>query len=69
MESFIHARQISLKERMSQHDGNIHVIPASGKMEHFESKDCWCEPILIQDIDDEHDKQVWTHKGYEELNQ
>lgn len=54
---------------MSQPDGNIHVIPAEGTMEHVESKDCWCEPTLIQAIDDEHDKEVWAHKGYEELDQ
>lgn len=54
---------------MSQCDGNIHVMPTSGTIEHIESKDCWCEPELIQDIDDEHDKKVWSHKGYEELNQ
>jgi len=54
---------------MSQHDGNIHVIPAEGTMEHVESKDCWCEPTLVQAIDDEHDKEVWAHKGYEELDQ
>lgn len=50
-------------------DGNVHVVPTNGAMEHVESKDCWCEPTLIQDIDQEHDKQVYSHKGYEELNQ
>lgn len=50
-------------------DGNIHVIPLYGPLNHEESKNCWCEPILVQDIDEEHDKQVWVHKGYEELNQ
>lgn len=38
-------------------------------MEHIEDPTCWCEPELIQEIDDEHDKEVWSHKGYEELNQ
>lgn len=38
-------------------------------MEHVESSDCWCEPTLIQSIDDEHDCQVWLHKGHEELEQ
>ena len=50
-------------------DGNIHVMPTHGTMEHIESKDCWCAPELVQDIDDWHDKQVWSHKGYEELDQ
>lgn len=50
-------------------DGNVHVMPTASKIEHVESKDCWCEPKLIQDIDEEHKKQVWLHKGYEELNQ
>ena len=54
---------------MKKFDNNIHVIPTNGTMEHLESKDCWCEPDLIQDIDDDHDKQVWVHKGYEELDQ
>lgn len=48
-------------------DNNIHVLPTVSTMPHKESKDCWCEPILLQDIDEEHDKQVWSHKGYEEL--
>ena len=39
------------------------------QLEHIESKDCWCEPTLIQAIDDEHDCEVWSHKGHEELNQ
>lgn len=68
MVSFIHVSQTSLKRLMNQPDGNIHVIPKSGNLKHIESSKCWCEPTLIQDIDDEHDKQVWTHKGYEELN-
>jgi hypothetical protein len=38
-------------------------------LEHLESPDCWCEPTLIQAIDDEHDCEVWSHKGHEELNQ
>jgi hypothetical protein len=41
----------------------------SGKLEHVESKDCWCEPKLIQAIDDYHDCEVWSHKGHEELKQ
>lgn len=48
-------------------DGNIHVVPDDGK--HIESKDCWCEPRLSAAIDEEHNKEVWVHKGYEELNQ
>lgn len=51
------------------HDGNVHIVPTFSCIEHIESKNCWCEPTLIQDIDDEHDKQVWSHKGYEEVNQ
>jgi len=50
-------------------DGNIHVIPTESSMPHQESKDCWCEPELVQPIDDEHDKEVWAHRGYEEVNQ
>lgn len=50
-------------------DGDIHVVPIHGAIEHIESKYCWCCPYLAQGIDDEHDKQVFVHKGYEELNQ
>jgi len=50
-------------------DGNIHVMPQSGNIEHIESKDCWCEPELVQDVDENQGLQVWSHKGYEELNQ
>jgi hypothetical protein len=39
------------------------------QLEHLESPDCWCEPTLIQAIDDEHDCEVWSHKGHDELNQ
>ena len=37
--------------------------------EHIESQHCWCGPTLIQAIDDQHDCEVWSHKGHEELNQ
>lgn len=50
-------------------DGNIHVVPTISSIPHIESKDCWCEPDLIQPIDVDHDKEVWSHKGYEEVNQ
>lgn len=48
-------------------DGNIHTVPSQGK-EHFESKECWCEPTL------EYKNEItgiehWIHKGYEELEQ
>lgn len=52
---------------MIEVDGNIHIVPSEGK-EHIESKDCWCEPRL--DYKDElTNKEVWVHKGYEELEQ
>jgi len=54
---------------MSHNNKNIHVIPTDGKIAHIESKECWCCPELIQDIDEDHVVQVWSHKGYEELNQ
>lgn len=46
---------------MTEPDGHVHVMPNYGPV-HEESKGCWCEPELIQEIDDEHDKQVWLHK-------
>lgn len=50
-------------------DGNIHVVPTDGEMDHLESKDCWCVPTMIQEIDSDHRHRVFTHKGYKELNQ
>lgn len=38
-------------------------------LQHIESPDCWCEPTLIQSIDEEHDAEVWSHKGHEDINQ
>ena len=35
---------------------------------HIEDQSCWCGPALIQAIDDEHDAEVWSHKGHEELD-
>ena len=29
-------------------DGHVHVMPLGGP-EHFESKDCWCQPELAAD--------------------
>lgn len=48
-------------------DGHIHVVPTEGKP-HDESRDCWCEPEL-HSKDEETDIEVWSHKGYEELEQ
>lgn len=46
---------------MSQHDGNVHVMPTQSP-EHVESKDCWCEPELIEDYTSQGGSQVWLHK-------
>lgn len=57
-----------LTELNKQHpDGNIHVVPKVGK-EHYENKNCWCHPTLNYK-DAETLKEVWAHKGYEELEQ
>lgn len=48
-------------------DENIHVAPTSGK-KHFENKHCWCHPHLVYK-DEITSKEVWVHKGYEELEQ
>lgn len=29
-------------------DGNVHTVPTHGR-EHVESKDCWCQPEMIED--------------------
>ena len=52
---------------MSEIDENIHVVPTQGKP-HVESKECWCHPKLIYK-DEITNKEVWSHKGYEELEQ
>lgn len=52
---------------MSDIDGNIHVVPTEGKP-HIESKECWCHPELTYK-DEITNKEVWSHKGYEELEQ
>lgn len=47
-------------------DGNVHTVPTSG-LEHEESQDCWCEPIL--DYEDELTGiKHYIHKGYLELD-
>lgn len=65
-----------LGEAMAREGKKVYVagtdnknIDSGSPMEHIESKDCWCSPVLIQAIDDEHDCEVWSHRGHEELNQ
>jgi len=48
-------------------DENIHVVPTEGRP-HEVSKNCWCEPEMTYK-DDITGKEVWSHKGYEELEQ
>ena len=48
-------------------DGNIHVVPTSGQ-EHIEHPSCWCHPVRSYK-DTFSDTEVWTHNGYEEINQ
>lgn len=52
---------------MKEVDNNIHIMPTSGKI-HYETKDCWCDPELTYK-DEKTNKEVWSHKGYEELEQ
>lgn len=42
-------------------DGNIHVMPDYGP-KHFESKDCWCEPELIEDASENGGTKCFLHK-------
>jgi len=46
---------------MSQPDGNVHTMPTYGP-EHIESKDCWCEPELVEDFTNEGGVKVYLHK-------
>lgn len=42
-------------------DGNVHVMPTHGP-EHIESKDCWCEPELIEDETENGGVKCYLHK-------
>lgn len=47
---------------MEKHpDGNVHTMPTSGP-EHEESKDCWCEPELLEDYSSENGVKCYLHK-------
>lgn len=55
-------REINKKE--------IHVVPTKDTLRpiHDDSPQCWCNPELhYKDGDTE--KEVWVHRGYEELDQ
>lgn len=59
--NFTPASQTYLRRAMSQPDGNVHVMPTHGS-EHEETKDCWCEPELIEDCTSNGGKQCWLHR-------
>lgn len=47
---------------------DIHIMPRYGfGLEHECSKNCWCNPVCLQEVDEEHDKCVWLHVGSEDL--
>ena len=56
-----------MSDQTDEPDGNIHTVPTQGTP-HIESKHCWCEPRLSYK-DEVTGKEVWVHKGYEELGQ
>lgn len=45
----------------NQCDGNVHVVPLDGP-EHIESKECWCEPELLEDYTHQGGLKLYTHK-------
>ena len=45
----------------SHPDGNVHVMPTHGP-EHIESKDCWCEPEIIEDETENGGVKCYLHK-------
>lgn len=48
---------------MSQHDGNIHVIPTGpGNPEHLESEGCWCQPELVADYSVDGGRKAYLHR-------
>lgn len=42
-------------------DGNVHTMPTEGP-KHIESKDCWCEPELIDDFASSGGVKLYLHK-------
>jgi len=46
---------------MSDPDGNVHTMPMDGP-EHIESKDCWCEPELVDDFTKDGGVKHYLHK-------
>ena len=42
-------------------DGHVHTIPIDGP-EHSESKECWCEPILMDDYTEQGGCKHYLHK-------
>ena len=50
-----------VKESTPEPDGNIHIIPKDDSIDHFETRDCPCGPVL--DYKDMMNKsEVWVHK-------
>lgn len=45
----------------AESDGNVHTMPTDGPA-HIESKDCWCEPELIEDYTDQSGVKLYLHK-------
>ena len=46
---------------LNKHDGNVHVMPDQGP-KHIESKDCWCNPDIIEDARDKKGCIAYLHK-------
>jgi hypothetical protein len=42
-------------------DGHVHTVP-TGEPEHYESKDCWCEPELVEDFTETGGRKLYLHK-------
>lgn len=59
-----------LNESQNDPDFMIHVVPTHDKLNrtHAEDPKCWCNPTMTYK-DPETGKEVWSHKGYEELDQ
>ena len=49
------------EKNSEEFDGNVHVMPELGP-EHLESKDCWCEPELIEDAAEYGGCKAYLHK-------
>lgn len=50
------------EEKSKEPDGNVHAMKVDIGVLHEESKDCWCEPELIEDATENGGVKCYLHK-------